>query len=53
MAEGLNRMGLRLRNVLKAQPQKKIAETEAMLAHIKKRPGGHGLAQPQTLAYRL
>jgi hypothetical protein len=30
-------MGLRWRNVRKAQPQKKSAETEAMLAHIEKK----------------
>jgi Rhodopirellula transposase DDE domain len=39
MAEVLNRMGYRLRKVLKAKPQKKIAETDAIFANLKKRPG--------------
>lgn len=34
MAEGLNRMGFRLRKVVKAKPQKKIAETDAIFANI-------------------
>src|SRR5215468_3553854 len=38
MAEVLNRMGYRLRKVLKAKPQKKIKETDAIFANIKKRP---------------
>jgi hypothetical protein len=38
MAEVLNRMGYRLRKVLKAKPQKKIAETDAIFANLKKRP---------------
>jgi hypothetical protein len=37
MAEGLNRMGFRLRKVVKAKPQKKIAETDAIFAHIEKK----------------
>lgn len=37
MAEGLNRMGFRLRKVVKAKPQKKIAETDAMFDNIKKK----------------
>lgn len=37
MAEVLNRMGYRLRKVLKAKPQKKIKETDAIFDHIKKR----------------
>ena len=37
MAEVLNRMGFRLRKVVKAQPQKKIAATEAICAHIEKK----------------
>jgi hypothetical protein len=37
MAAVLNRMGFRLRKVLKAKPQKKIAETEAIFAHIEKK----------------
>jgi hypothetical protein len=38
MAEVLNRMGFRLRTVVKAKPQKKIAETEAIFANIEKKP---------------
>ena len=38
MAEVLNRMGFRLRTVVKAKPQKKIAETEAIVANIEKKP---------------
>jgi DDE family transposase len=37
MAEVLNRMGFRLRKVLKAKPQKKIKETDAIFNNIKKR----------------
>ena len=37
MAEGLNRMGSRLRKVVKAKPQKKIAETDAIFDHIEKK----------------
>jgi hypothetical protein len=37
MAEVLNRMGFRLRKVLKAKPQKKIAETDTIFANIKKK----------------
>jgi hypothetical protein len=37
MAEGLNRMGFRLRKVVKAKPQKKIKETDAIFDNIKKR----------------
>ena len=37
MAEGLNRMGLRLRKVVKAKPQKKLKETDAIFDNIKKR----------------
>lgn len=36
MAEVLNRMGFRLRKVVKAKPQKKIAETDAIFANIEK-----------------
>src|SRR5262249_46479726 len=42
MAEVLNRMGYRLRKVSKAKPQKKIPETEAIFANVKKRPGKPG-----------
>jgi Rhodopirellula transposase DDE domain len=37
MAEVLNRMGFRLRKVVKAQPQKKIPETDAIFDNIKKK----------------
>jgi|SRR2546423_462591 len=37
MAEVLNRMGFRLRKVLKAKPQKKIKETDAIFDNIKKK----------------
>src|SRR5262249_29068265 len=37
MAGSLNRLGFRLRKVLKAKPQKKIAQTEAIFANRKKR----------------
>jgi Rhodopirellula transposase DDE domain len=37
MAEVLNRMGFRLRKVVKAKPQKKIAETNAIFDNIEKK----------------
>jgi Rhodopirellula transposase DDE domain len=37
MAEVLNRLGYRLRKVLKAKPQKKIKETDAIFDNINKR----------------
>jgi hypothetical protein len=37
IAEVLNRMGFRLRKVIKAKPQKKIAETDAIFANIEKK----------------
>jgi len=37
MAAVLNRMGFRLHKVVKAKPQKKIAETEAIFANIEKK----------------
>lgn len=37
MAEVLNRMGYRLRKVVKAKPQKKIKETDAIFDNVKKR----------------
>jgi hypothetical protein len=37
MAEVLNRMGYRLRKVVKAKPQKKIPETDAIFANLKKK----------------
>ena len=41
MAEVLNRMGFRLRKVIKAKPQKKIAETEAIFENIETKPKRH------------
>jgi DDE family transposase len=50
MAEVLNRMGYRLRKVIKAKPQKKIKATDAIFDNIKKRPpSGAG----QTLEHGL
>ena len=37
MAEVLNRLGFRLRKVVKAKPQQKIAETDAIFANIEKK----------------
>jgi hypothetical protein len=37
MAEVLNRMGYRLRKVVKAKPQKKIKETDVIFDNIKKK----------------
>lgn len=37
MAEVLNRLGFRLRKVVKAKPQKKIAETDAIFDNIEKK----------------
>ena len=37
MAEGRNRLGYRLRKVVKAKPQKKIKETDALFDHSKKK----------------
>jgi len=37
MAEVLNRLGFRLRKVVKAQPQKKIKETDAIFDNVKKK----------------
>jgi Rhodopirellula transposase DDE domain len=53
MAEVLNRMGYRLRKVLKAKPQKKIPETDALFANLKKRPGGNGRPAGQTVEHGL
>jgi len=53
MAEVLNRLGYRLRKVIKAKPQKKIPETEAIFANLKKRPGGPGRPRGQTVEYGL
>jgi hypothetical protein len=40
-AEGLHRRGFRRRKGVKAPPQKKIAETEALVAHIAKKTTQH------------
>jgi hypothetical protein len=53
MAEVLNRMGYRLRKVLKAKPQKKLPETDAIFANLKKRPGGNGRPAGQTVEHGL
>ena len=53
MAEVFNRMGYRLRKVIKAKPQKKIKETDAIFDNIKKRPHGGGRGAGQTLEYGL
>jgi hypothetical protein len=37
MAEGLNRLGFRLRKGGKANPQKKMAETDAMFDNIEQK----------------
>ena len=37
MAEVLNRLGFRLRKVVKAKPQKKLKETDAIFDNIKKK----------------
>jgi len=53
LAEVLNRMGYRLRKVLKAKPQKKIPETEAIFANLKKRPDEPGRPRGQTVEHGL
>ena len=52
MAEVLNRLGYRLRKVVKAKPLKKIKETDAIFENIKKRRLG-GSNQRQTPEYGL
>jgi hypothetical protein len=52
MAEVLNRMGFRLRKVVKAKPQKKIAETDAIFENIEKRPSDD-LGSRQTCEHGL
>ena len=42
MAEVLNRLGFRLRKVVKAKPQKKIAETDAIFDNIEKKTKKRG-----------
>ena len=53
MAEVLNRLGYRLRKVIKAKPQKKIAETDAIFANLKKRPSEPGDPRSEAVEHRL
>jgi len=53
MAEVLNRMGYRLRKVLKAKPQKKIKATDAIFDNLKKRWRRRGGGTGQTFEHRL
>ena len=53
MAEVLNRMGYRLRKVIKAKPQKKIPETDAIFANLKKRPGEPRHSRGQAVKHGL
>ena len=53
MAEVLNRMGYRLRKVIKAKPQKKLPETDAIFANLKKRPRQPGPPRGQTVEHGL
>jgi hypothetical protein len=46
-------MGYRLRTVIKAKPQKKIKETDAIFDNRKKRPHGRGHGAGQTLEHGL
>ena len=46
MAEVLNRIGFRLRKVVKAKPQKKIAETDAIFDNIEKKTKKRGQRTP-------
>ncbi len=52
MASLLNRLGFRLRKVLKAKPQKKIAQPEAIFENLKKRPAGGRRRERQALEPR-
>jgi DDE family transposase len=52
-ARVLNRLGFRLRKVLKAKPQKKIAQTEAIFENIKKRHPSKSGRHRHTLEYRV
>ncbi len=52
-AEVLNRMGYRLRKVLKAKPQKKIPETDAIFANVKKRPSRKRRPRGQAVEHEL
>jgi hypothetical protein len=53
MAIILNRLGFRLRPVLKAKPQKKIAQTDAIFENRKKRHPSHRRRQRQALEHGL
>ena len=53
MASILNRLGFRLRKVLKAKPQKKIAQTDAIFENLKKRRARDRRRERQTLEHRL
>ena len=53
MAIILNRLGFRLRPVLKAKPQKKIAQTDAIFENLKKRRPSHRRRQRQALEHGL
>jgi hypothetical protein len=53
MARVLNRLGFRLRKVVKAKPQKKIKETDAIFDNIKKRCPSARIRPWQTLEHRL
>jgi hypothetical protein len=53
MATILNRLGFRLRKVLKAKPQKKIAQTDAIFENLKKRRASDRRRDRQTLEHRL
>ena len=53
MATILNRLGFRLRKVLKAKPQKKIAQTDAIFENLKKRRPRHRRRERQALEYGL
>ena len=53
MASILNRLGFRLRKVLKAKPQKKIAQTDAIFANLKKRRASNDRRIRQTLELGL
>ena len=52
MAQVLNRMGFRLRKVVKAKPQKKIKETDAIFDNLKKRCPSDRIGPRQPLEYR-
>ena len=53
MASILNRLGFRLRKVLKAKPQKKIAQTDAIFENLKKRRARDRRRERQTLEHRV